>query len=182
MFVSRADRDLDVRSFDDPALRGLRIGVPVVGDEGAAAPPGFALARRGIVDNVVGYTVYGDYRQDNPPARLIDAVAGGEVDVAVAWGPLAGYFAKRGGVALRVTPVAPEAEAGGLRFAFSIAVGVKKGQKPLRDELDAALARNRKQIERILDEYGVPRVAGGGGDPGGRGNSGGFEARAAAAR
>jgi mxaJ protein len=158
VFVSRADRNLDIRAFDDAALRDLKVGVQVVGDEGAAAPPGFALARRGIVDNVVGYTVYGDYRQDNPPARIIDAVVGGEVDVAVVWGPLAGYFARRGSVPLRLAPVSPEADPSGVRFAFAISMGVRKGDTQLRDELNAVLARRRPEIERILDEYGVPRV------------------------
>jgi mxaJ protein len=158
VFVSRADRGVDVRSFDDPALRDLKVGVQVVGDEGAAAPPGLALARRGIVNNVVGYTVYGDYRRDNPPARIIDAVVDGEVDVAVVWGPLAGYFARSGKVPLRLTPVSPEADPPGVRFAFAISVGVRKGDTLLRDELNAVLARRRPEIERILDEYGVPRA------------------------
>jgi mxaJ protein len=159
VFVSRVDRGVDVRSFDDPALRQLRIGVQVVGDEGAAAPPGFALARRGMVDNIVGYSVYGDYREDNPPARIMDGVIGGEVDVAVVWGPLAGYFAKRSAVPLRLTPVSPALEPPGMRFAFGIAMGVKKGEPGLRDELNDVLARRRPEIDRILDDYGVPRVA-----------------------
>ena len=67
----------------------------LVGDDGANTPPAHALARRGIVDNVRGYTVYGDYSQPNPPARIVEAVAAATVDVAVVWGPLAGYFAAR---------------------------------------------------------------------------------------
>jgi mxaJ protein len=93
VFVTRRDRRLHLRTFDDPELRTMRIGVPLVGDEGASAPPAHALSRRGIVRNVVGVSVYGDYATASPPSRLIDAVAAGEVDVATAWGPLAGYFA-----------------------------------------------------------------------------------------
>ena len=107
VFVSRADRDLGLTSFDDPRMRTLRIGVQMIGDDGANAPPAHALARRGIIANVMGYTVYGDYREANPPARIIDAVTGGDVDVAVVWGPLAGYFARQQPVPLVVTPVAP---------------------------------------------------------------------------
>src|SRR5437868_3481759 len=73
-----------IRSLDDPALRRVRVGVPIIGDAGADPPPVHALAARHIVDNLVGFTVYGDYGQPNPPARLIDAVASGTVDVAVA--------------------------------------------------------------------------------------------------
>ena len=90
VFVTRADRGLDIRSLDDEALRRVRVGVSIIGDDYANAPPAHALAQRGIVGNVVGFSVYGDYAQPNPPARIVEAVAAGDVDVAVVWGPLAG--------------------------------------------------------------------------------------------
>ena len=94
MFVTRAGRG-PIRSFDDPALRRLRIGIPLIGDDGANPPPEHALARRGIIDNVVGYGVYGDYVEPDPPLELLRALARGELDVAAVWGPLAGYFARK---------------------------------------------------------------------------------------
>jgi quinoprotein dehydrogenase-associated probable ABC transporter substrate-binding protein len=157
VFVSRADRRLKVRSFDDPALRALKIGVQLIGDDGVNTPPAHALAARGIVDNVAGFTVYGDYAEESPPARIVAAVATGEVDIAVAWGPLAAYFARRHG-GLAIVPVEPQVDASGLPMAFDIAVGVRKGDKALRDEIDAILVRKRAEIDRILDEFGVPRV------------------------
>ena len=156
-FVWRADRALGIRSFDDPRLRTLRVGVPVVGDDYAATPPAEALLRRGIVRNVVGFSVYGDYRQPNPPARLIDAVANGDIDVAIAWGPLAGYFARRG-TRLEVVPIEPEAEPA-VRLAFAIAMGVRRRDTALRDTLDAVLVRRRSEIDALLNRYGVPRLA-----------------------
>jgi len=158
VFVTRQDRGIDVRSFDDPALANLRVGVQVLGDDGANSPPAHALAKRGNVDNVVGYTVYGDYREDSPPSRIIRAVAAGEVDLAVAWGPLAGYFARRQPVALAVVPVSPQVDLPFLPFVFDIAAGVRREDTALRDELDAALERRRPEVEAILDRYGVPRV------------------------
>jgi mxaJ protein len=157
VFVSRADRNVAVRSFDDPALSRLRIGVPLVGDDGANPPPAHALGRRGIVDNVVGFSVYGDYRQDSPPLRVLDAVVGGDVDVAVVWGPLAGYFARKNRVPLRIHATLPSD--GGLPFAFDMAVGVRKDDLALASTLDAALARRHTEVVRILDDYGVPQVS-----------------------
>jgi mxaJ protein len=158
VFVYRKDRGLDVRSFDDPALRTLKIGVQMVGDDAANTPPAHALARRGIVDNVRGYTLYGDYSQANPPARIVDAVAAGEVDVAVVWGPLAGYFAPRQSAPLEIVPVSPQVDLPMLPFVFDISLGVRREDKAFRDELDVVLGRLRPEIDRILDEYGVPRV------------------------
>jgi mxaJ protein len=139
-------------SLDDPRLARLRIGVPLLGL--GSAPPAMSLARRGIVQNVVGYSIFGDYREPNPPARLIDAVARDEVDVAVAWGPLAGYFARRASPPLTVTPL--PAVDGGLPLRFSIALGVRKGDTALRSRLDAALAHLQPQVRALLGRYDVP--------------------------
>ena len=155
-FVSRRDRQVDVRSFDDPALRRLTVGVQLVGDDYANAPPAHALARRGIIQNVRGFNVQSGYRQTAPPARIIDAVANGDVDIAIAWGPLAGYFASRESVPLTVVPVSPQMDSPALPFAFDISMGVRRADKTLRDTLNAILTRRRASIDSLLASYGVP--------------------------
>jgi len=147
-----------IESFDDPRLKRLRIGVQIIGDDFANAPPAEALAHRGIVRNVRGYTVLGDYRDPNPPSRIVRAVAKGDVDVAVVWGPIAGYFARKSSVPLRVVPVSPEVDVPYLPFVFDIAMGVRHGETVLRDSLDAVIARRQRDIDRILADYGVPRA------------------------
>jgi ABC-type amino acid transport substrate-binding protein len=129
-----------------------------VGGDGTNPPPALALARRGLAANVVGYTVYGDYREPSPPARILDAVARGDIDVAAVWGPLAGDYAKRSPVALDVRPILPGPVDAGIPFAFDIAMAVRKGNAALRDSIDQLLRRDRVAIARILDGYQVPRV------------------------
>jgi mxaJ protein len=157
--VYRQDEGLAIRSFDDPLLRQVKIGVQLIGDDYANTPPAHALANRRIIENVTGYTVYGDYSEANPAARIIDAVAAGEVDVAIVWGPLAGYFAPRQPIPLAVVPVSPQIDPPALPFAFDISMGVRRGDEAFRGELEAVLARKRPEIEAILDAYRVPWVA-----------------------
>jgi mxaJ protein len=157
VFVSRRDRKLDITTLDDPRLRELTIGVPLIGDDYANTPPAHALARRGIVQNLRGYSVYGDYSQDNPPAELVKAVARGDVDLAIAWGPLAGFFAKQSATRLTLRPVRGEQQQD-QPLSFAIAVGVRKRDSELRNELDAALARRAREVRALLERYGVPRV------------------------
>jgi len=159
VFVSRSDRNLRLRSLDDARLKSLRVGVQLVGDDGANTPPAHALAQRGLVDNVRGFPVVRDFREANPLRNIVDAVGRGEVDVAVVWGPLAGYFAQRGAVPLRISPVEVTSDEH-WPMAFDIAVAVRKDEPLFRDRLNDALDRNRQAIERILDTYGVPRLTG----------------------
>lgn len=158
VFVTRADRDLKIESFDDPQLRELTVGVQMIGDDGANSPPAHALANRGIVANVRGYTVYGDYKRDNPPAQVIDAVLNKEVDVAVAWGPLAGYFANKHPGKLTVRPVSPEIDLPYLPFTYDISVGIRRGEEELKESIERILDRRRSDIDAILAAYNVPRA------------------------
>jgi mxaJ protein len=158
VFVTRRDRNLDIRSFDDPQLVHLKIGVQLVGDDGMNTPPVHALANRGIRGNLKGYLVTGDYRQPNPPARIIDGVAKGEVDVAIVWGPLAGYFAEKQPVPLKIVPVTPQIDPPFLPEVFDISMGVRREDKEFRDRLDSIIERKRPEINAILDAYHVPRV------------------------
>ena len=131
----------------------------MIGDDFTNTPPAHALSKRHMIENVRGYSVYGDYRQPNPPARVVDAVANGEVDVAVAWGPLAGYFAEREPVKLDIAPVSPQIDLPFLPFVFDISMGVRRGDDGLREELNAIIIRRKKEIDAILDRYGVPRMS-----------------------
>ena len=159
VFVSRGDRHYGLHSLDDPRLRTLRIGIHFIGTDYSNPPAAHALGARGIVRNVVGYSIYGNFRDANPPARLIDGVAKGDVDVAIAWGPLAGYFASREQVPLDVTAVAPMVDARtGVAFAFPISVGVRRGDDALRDAIQRVLDRRATQVARILARYGVPTL------------------------
>lgn len=156
VFVSRHDRKLDISSIGDPRLRQLRIGVHLLGSEGTNTPPAHALGEEGVTANVVGYTIYGDYRDANPPARLIEAVETGNIDVAAVWGPLAGFASKESSVALSVTPIEGMERFAPLRAQFDIAMGVRHGDDALRDKLNAVIAENRREIEALLSDYDVP--------------------------
>jgi mxaJ protein len=155
VFVHRKGQAEGLRSITDPRLSELRLGVHAIGADNP--PPAIALARQGVTQNVRGYSIYGDYRMPNPPARLIEAVARGDIDVAIAWGPTAGYFAQRLN-GLIVTPIA-EQQAGALPFQFSMAMGVRKGDRERKARLDAALDRLQPEIDALLQRYGVPLVA-----------------------
>ena len=159
VFVSRRDGTLaDLTSLDDPRLRTLRVGVQLIGDDGANTPPADALARRGIVDNVHGYMVYGDYAKHAPQAAIVDAVADGDIDVALVWGPTAGYFAAAEKTPLRLQPVTPWLDGPQSPMVFDVSMGLRRDDRALRRELDAALLRNRDAIAKILDRYHVPRA------------------------
>lgn len=155
VFVSRADRNLQISSLMDSRLSSWRIGVHVVGDD--YAPPAVALAHRGITKNIIGFSLFGSYGASNPPAKLIDAVASRDVDVAIVWGPFAGYFAQSEPAALTITPVQPVAFLG-VPFEYSIAAAVKEGNQHLVDQVNVILRAHTDDIRALLHQYGIPQI------------------------
>ncbi len=147
-------RDFQIRSLDDPILRKVRIGVYT------NSPPHHALAQRGIVgDNLVQYSLFYDW--DHPEEQLgkpVRDLVSGEIDVALLWGPIVGYYVKKHGVSsLEVVPLK-----GGdphLPMTFAISMGVKRGNNELKAQLEEVLSRKQAEIRQILEEYGVPLVA-----------------------
>jgi mxaJ protein len=156
MFVTRQGTHQPA-SFDDPFLATAKVGVHIIGDDFSNSPPAHALSNRGLVENVRGYSVYGNYRSPNPPAELIHAVEHGDIDVAIAWGPLAGYFARASKVPLQLTRVVPDREPP-FPFVFDMSMAVARSNEALKNELDKVIADNKPAIDAILREYAVPVI------------------------
>lgn len=161
-FLSRRDRNLHITSFDDPRLNKLRIGVHILGESDDSVPPVHALIRRGIVRNLVGYSIFGHLGEVNPSADLIRAVVNRDVDIAVVWGPLAGYFAEKSSVPLEVTPILADPAEPALPMTWSIGIGVRPQDEALRQKLDHELERLHPRIRELLASYGIPQAMHGG--------------------
>jgi len=158
MFVTKADAGLNGLTLDDPRLKKLRIGVQMVGNDASNTPPAHALAARGVIGNVRGYMLYGDYDRPDPPAGIMRAVESGDVDVALVWGPLAGWFAAKSPVPLRLEPVTPWLADEQWPMQFDVSVGVANGNQKLLKQIDGVLARRSGDIRKLLADYHVPTV------------------------
>lgn len=156
VFVTRVGSHLRDLTLDDPRLHTLSIGVQMIGNDANNTPPAHAIASRGIVGNVHGYMLYGDYAQPNPPAAIVKAVANGEVDVAMVWGPLAGYFAQRSAVPLAVEPIT-SSRPSPWPMAFDVSMGVQQHNQALLNEVNGVLERRKSDIDAILRRYSVPQ-------------------------
>ena len=159
MVVTRPGSGLEsLNSFDDPRLKKLRIGVELVGDDGVNTPPAHALMHRGIVENVRGFMVQGDYRQKYPQDAILDALTDDKIDVAYVWGPVAGYYAKRHPKAVAIRPVSPAFDGPQLPMVFDVSVGVRKDDTDLLPRVAAVLRTRQPQIGALLRRYDVPLV------------------------
>ncbi len=155
MFVTRKDSGLDLKSLADPRLKKLKIGINLLNSDAENTPPAMALSHHGVVGNLIGFTTF--YSDSARPEDIVNAVAKKEVDVAIVWGPIAGYFAKKSPVPLTLQPL-PERDSlsPDFPYQYNIGMGVRRRDRALRDSLQAVVERKAPEIQNILKEYGVP--------------------------
>jgi quinoprotein dehydrogenase-associated probable ABC transporter substrate-binding protein len=155
-FVYRADRGLALHSLEDTILKHLKIGVNMIGYDYTNTPPSRALGVRGIV----GLVGFGNFLNPDPkadhPQDIVDAVAKDSIDVAIVWGPLAGYWSKRAARPLTLAALPDSDPVSGMRFAFDMAMAVRHRDKALLAQLDSVIIRRRAEILGVLRDYGVP--------------------------
>jgi quinoprotein dehydrogenase-associated probable ABC transporter substrate-binding protein len=134
--------------LDDPAMRRLRLGAV------ARTPPVDLLLRHGLIDNTRFFRLAVDTRVESPGADLVRAVAAGELDAALVWGPIAGWQAKAHGLPLELRPL--PSEPGAMRMDFRITMGLRGQEPEWRRRVNAVIRQNQREIDAILRDYGVP--------------------------
>ena len=152
VLLQRADAEPEVTSLHDIALNDLRVGAVV------QTPPVSVLAREGLLDHLVPYKLTVDTRVESPGRQMVEDLAAGNIDVGVLWGPIAGYWAQKQSVPIRLLPLASEAEKE--RLDFRITMGLRRNEPQWKNTLNELLTQNRAEIQKILLEYGVPLLDG----------------------
>jgi mxaJ protein len=157
--VTRTGDPQPLHSLHDARLSTLRIGVQLIGNDLAASPPGHWLARHGATEHVVGFTVDGgsDGGEGTAAQRMVQALAQGRLDAALAWGPQVGWLAAQASPSLRLVLARTPADSD-VPFEFSMAVAVRRTEAAWRERLQGALDARRSEIEALLDEWSVPRL------------------------
>lgn len=152
VFAYRNDKGIHITGFDDPELKKLRVGVFQV------SAIREALADHGVIGNtVIHYLSHdADMVVDNQPSYQIKQVIDGSLDVAAAWGPMAGYFAKVLHAPLVIQPA--NLMENNVQLEFNMALAVPRGRLDIRREVEGALVAHKLEIKKILEDFGVPLV------------------------
>lgn len=148
MVVREADRDR-FPSLEAPAVSLARLGVV------AGTPPADILARRGLSARIRPYQLVVDTRVDQPAREMVEDVARGEIDVALLWGPIAGYWIKHGRLPL-VAVLLPGDPRTNLRMDYRISMGMRTGEPDWKHAVNGLIRELQPRIDKVLLDYGVP--------------------------
>jgi quinoprotein dehydrogenase-associated probable ABC transporter substrate-binding protein len=147
--VAKAGSGLEeVDTLEDPRLKGKHVGIV------AGTPPATNMALAGLMADAKPYQLMIDTRFDNSAQAMIDDLTAGKIDAGVLWGPMAGYYAKKAGASLHVTPLVKETT--GPRLIYRIGMGVRPADQNWKRQLNKVIQENQGEINKILLEFGVP--------------------------
>ncbi len=155
VIVTRKEDGLDITSLADPRFKNLKIGVHLLNSDAENTPPAMTMSKFGVVGNLVGFTTF--YSDLDRPEDILKALDKKDIDVAIIWGPIAGYWATRVGGDLVIRPV-KETEVDGVPFAFSLGMATRRCDRALRDSLQTFIETHRSDIQDIMKEFGVPQL------------------------
>jgi quinoprotein dehydrogenase-associated probable ABC transporter substrate-binding protein len=140
----------DFLQLDQAKLEKLRIGIY------DRSPASDWLNKHHLVDQGVPYHIM-NADPDQYPGEIIEKdLAAGKLDVAIVWGPIAGYFAQRvKSPELIVVPLKSEP---GVKFDYQMAMGVRYGEREWKQQIEGLIESKHTEIQAILKTYGVPLV------------------------
>jgi quinoprotein dehydrogenase-associated probable ABC transporter substrate-binding protein len=139
-----------IDALGDPRLSDKRIGII------AGTPPSNAMVRLGLMQRAKPYPLVVDRRYESPAERMIADIRAGDIDAGVLWGPIAGYFAGKGGEKLTLVPLLKEP--GEPRLFFRISFGVRNLEDDWKHQLNDVIAKRQGDIDAVLLAYGVPLI------------------------
>jgi quinoprotein dehydrogenase-associated probable ABC transporter substrate-binding protein len=147
--VSKTGAGLDdVTTLDDARLKSKHIGIV------AGTPPATNMAVNGLMVNAKPYPLVIDTRVDSSAQAMIKDLTSGDIDAAILWGPMAGFYAKNANPPLHVTPLVKETT--GPRLVYRIGMGVRSADQNWKRQLNRLIQENQPAINKVLLDFGVP--------------------------
>jgi quinoprotein dehydrogenase-associated probable ABC transporter substrate-binding protein len=138
----------DFLKLDKPMLDKLRIGIY------DRSPASEWLNKHALLEQAVPYKIMNP-DPDQYPGEIIEKdLAAGKIDVAIVWGPIAGYFARR--VQEPKLTVIPMQSEPGVKFDYQMAMGVRYGEREWKQQIEGLIDKHRDAIAAILRDYNIP--------------------------
>ena len=148
-----SDADYKITSLTDKVIRERKLRIGVI----AGTPPSGLLLEQGLMEQTAPYHLYVDTRADSPGEQIIKDMIAGKLDIAILWGPIAGYFNKQYDSPFEIVSLA-EYDSDTHPMVFSMTMGIRRGEAEWKKTLNTFIRRNQEQINAILTDYGVPLI------------------------
>ena len=132
----------------DPRLDKLKIAMF---DRG----PGTTwMQQNGLLEQGISYQSMSGDSENNVAMQIDKDFKAKKIDMVILWGPMAAYVISQSlkdsynMIPMHATP--------GVRFDFAMSMGVRKGDKDRKAQLDKLIVKNADKIQKIIESYHIP--------------------------
>ena len=141
----------DLLKLPPTKLHALRVGLF------AQTPASDWVLKNGLIDHAVMYAAQSGDPNETPDTIVERDLAAGKIDVAVVWGPVAGFIVSRhnGADGWVTVPFKPDPQ---IKFDYEISMGLRQGEKEWQKTLDDWIAAHHNEITQILTAYHIPLI------------------------
>jgi len=148
VMVTRDADHIKATSVGDPSLAAKKFGLI------ARTPPTDLLVRHSLLDQTKFYPLVVDTRVEQPTHEMLLDLVAKKIDVALLWGPFAGYYIKHDHLPLNITVL--DGEPGLPRLDYHIAIGLRASDNAFRRKLSQLIVKDQDKITQILEDAGIP--------------------------
>ena len=112
------------------------------------------LQQNGLLDQGIPYQSMSGDGENNTAMEMARDFKAKKIDMVILWGPMAAYVMSQSPknsytlVPMKSTPA--------LRFDFAMSMGVRKGDKARKAQLDQLIASQANKIQSIVSSYNIP--------------------------
>lgn len=112
------------------------------------------LQRNGLLEQGVPYQSMTGDAEHNTAMQIAQDLHDKKIDMVILWGPMAGYVQSQAKKNSYIAIPMPSSK--GLKFDFSIAMGVRQRDGKRKQQLNELIDKNREKIQTIISEYQIP--------------------------
>ena len=152
VFMSLEEKNINIKTLFDPEIKEKKYKIGII----HATPPTSYVAKYKLFEQVKFYRQAADPRKQKPWADITNDLVDGKLDIAILWGPLAGYEAKKAKKPITIVPLTKEETVSRGKLVYRFTMGIRKNEPEWEKTINNLIKDNQEEINEILREYGIP--------------------------
>ena len=152
VMMTLEEKNINIKSLSDPIIKEKNYKIGII----HATPPTSHVAKNKLFEQVKFYLQASDPRKQKPWADITNDLVNGELDIAILWGPYAGYEAKLAKKKIKLVPLTKEEKVGRGTMVYRFTMGIRRNEPEWGKTINNLIKDNQSEINEILREYNIP--------------------------
>ena len=152
VMMTLEEKNINIKSLSDPIIKEKDYKIGII----HATPPTSHVAKNKLFEQVKFYLQAADPRKQKPWTDITNDLVNGELDIAILWGPYAGYESKLAKKKIKLVPLTKEEKVGRGTMVYRFTMGIRRNEPEWGKTINNLIKDNQSEINEILREYNIP--------------------------